>query len=129
MSVARASRQEQASYWREALAGAASTLELPTDKPRPSGRSLAGGAEAFALSRELVAQLESIGHRENASLFMTLAAGLMALLHRYTGQDDILVGTPVPGGAPDETGTRGGGRSTSSYCAHSSPTTRLSALS
>ena len=105
MSVTRESRQEQASYWREVLAEAASTLELPTDKPRPSGRSLADGAEAFALSRELVAQLESIGHRENASLFMTLAAGLMALLHRYTGQDDILVGTPVPGGAPDETGT------------------------
>ena len=58
--------------------------------------------ESFELPKELLKQLNKIGHQEQATLFMTLGAGFMALLHRYTGQDDILVGTPILGPAQAE---------------------------
>jgi amino acid adenylation domain-containing protein len=88
---------EQISHWKEELAGAPTKLELPTDKPRPAVQSFREATETFELPKELLKQLETIGHQEQATLFMTLGAGFMALLHRYTGQDDILVGTPVLG--------------------------------
>ena len=93
---------EQISYWKEELAGAPTKLELPTDKPRPAVQSLRVATETFELPKELLKQLNEIGHQEQATLFMTLGAGFMALLHRYTGQDDILVGTPILGPAHAE---------------------------
>jgi hypothetical protein len=86
---------KQISYWKEELAGAPTRLELPADKPRPALQSFRTATENFALSKELLKQLKSIGAPEQATLFMILAAGFFALLHRYTGQDDILVGTPI----------------------------------
>ena len=95
--------QRQTTYWKEELAGAPTILELPTDRPRPAVQSLHGGTEIFDLPRELLASLKSLGQQEHATLFMTLAAGFTALLYRYTGQDDILVGTPISGRTRSET--------------------------
>lgn len=86
---------EQISYWKEQLAGAPTNLEMPTDRPRPSVQSLRGAAETFELPQDLLKPLETVCHQEQSTFFMILAAGFMAMLHRYTGQDDILVGTPV----------------------------------
>ena len=94
---------EQISFWKEELAGAPTKLELPTDKVRPAVQSFRGATEIFELPTEMLKQLNDIGHQEQATLFMTLGAGFMALLHRYTGQDDILVGTPIFGRTPGQT--------------------------
>jgi amino acid adenylation domain-containing protein len=95
--------QKQISYWKKELAGVPVVLELPTDKPRPAVQSFRGATELFRLPRKLLEQMKSIGRQEQATLFMTLGAGFMALLHRYTGQDDILVGTPISGRTRSET--------------------------
>jgi amino acid adenylation domain-containing protein len=86
---------EQISYWKEELAGAPTRLELPSDKPRPAVQSFREATESFDLPKDLLKQLEPIGQQEQATLFMTLGAAFVALLHRYTGQDDILIGTPI----------------------------------
>ncbi len=95
--------QRQVSYWKEELAGAPFILELPTDKQRPAVQSFRGSTEIFELSKELLERIKSLGRRENATLFMILEASFMALLHRYTGQGDILVGTPITGRTHRET--------------------------
>ncbi len=94
---------EQISYWTEELAGAPTKLELPTNKPRPAVQSFRVATEIFGLPTKLVKQLKDIGDQEQATLFMTLGAGFMALLHRYTAQDDILIGIPVFGQTLGET--------------------------
>jgi thioesterase domain-containing protein/acyl carrier protein len=83
---------ELADYWRKNLDGF-QTLELPTDRPRPVVAGYAGGLERVNLGPELLAGLRELSRREGATLFATVMAGLQALLHRYTGQDDIVVGT------------------------------------
>ncbi len=95
--------QKQVDFWQEALAGAPTILELPTDKPRPAVQSFRGAVEAFELPKELLERLKLLSRQQEATLFMTLAAAFMALLHRYTGQDDILVGTPISGRTRSET--------------------------
>ena len=82
-------------YWREQLAGAPSVLELPTDRARPAVQSFRGGWQPFTVSAEVCAQLKRIGRAEGATLFMTLLAAFKALLYRYTGQEDLVVGTPI----------------------------------
>ena len=94
---------EQISYWKEELAGAPTNLELPTDQPRPAMQSLRGATEIFELPQDLLRPLEDVGRQEQSTLFMILASGFAAMLHRYTGQDDILIGTPVLGRVPGET--------------------------
>jgi amino acid adenylation domain-containing protein/non-ribosomal peptide synthase protein (TIGR01720 family) len=86
----------QVSYWREHLAGAA-TLELPTDRPRPAVQSHRGTRHTFTLGAGLSEGLRELSRREGATLFMTLLAGFQALLSRYSGQEDIVVGTPIAG--------------------------------
>ena len=93
--LAERNARTQISYWKNALAGAPTKLELPTDKARPAIQSFRGAAEFFELPNELLEQMKSLGSQEQATLFMILAAGFTTLLHRYTGQDDILIGTPV----------------------------------
>lgn len=95
--------QRQISYWKEELAGAPPILELPADKPRPAVQSFRGATEIFALPKELLERLKTLGRQEQATLFMILEACFMALLHRYTGQADILVGTPISGRTRSET--------------------------
>jgi amino acid adenylation domain-containing protein len=81
-------------YWRKQLAGAA-TLELPTDRPRPAEIAVRGATQSRHLPPDLVRELRLLSHREGATLFMTLLAAFQALLHRYTGQDDIVLGSCV----------------------------------
>jgi amino acid adenylation domain-containing protein len=95
--------QGQLAYWKEEVAGAPFVLGLPTDKPRPAAQSFRGGMEKFELPKALLERLKSLGIQEQATLFMILEASFAALLHRYTGQDDILVGTPISDRTHSET--------------------------
>jgi amino acid adenylation domain-containing protein/non-ribosomal peptide synthase protein (TIGR01720 family) len=87
----------QLSYWKTQLAGAPAALELPTDRPRPPVFSTRGARLRFALPLELSRALKELSRREGTTLFMTLLAAFDALLYRYAGQGDIVVGTPIAG--------------------------------
>ena len=89
--------EQQLSYWRQQLGGMPAILQLPTDRPRPPVQSAHGATYEFELSGELTAALQELSRRENATLFMTLLAAFQVVLHRYSGQDDIAVGTPIAG--------------------------------
>ncbi|HDQ71832.1 MAG TPA: amino acid adenylation domain-containing protein, partial [Chloroflexi bacterium] len=89
--------ETQVAYWREQLAGAPALLELPTDRPRPPVQSYYGGHQRIELPAELVAGLRDLGRRAGTTLFMTLLAAFQALLSRYTGQRDVVVGSPIAG--------------------------------
>ncbi|HZI20311.1 MAG TPA: non-ribosomal peptide synthase/polyketide synthase [Pyrinomonadaceae bacterium] len=93
----------QLDYWRRELAGAPPLLELPLDRPRPPQQTYRGAAVAFELPEWLSGQLAALSRREGVTLFMTLLAGFQILLSRYSGQDDILVGTPIAGRRQRET--------------------------
>ncbi|MFB1485365.1 amino acid adenylation domain-containing protein, partial [Corallococcus sp. RDP092CA] len=95
-------RQEE-DFWKQKLAGAPQVLELPTDHPRPAVRGNAGALHRFSLSEPLVLRLRALAQQEEASLYMVLLAGWQALLSRYSGQQDISVGTPVAGRTQAET--------------------------
>ena len=86
--------EAQLAYWRGQLAGAA-VLELPTDHPRPAAQSFRGARKELLLGKEMTAALKTLSQREGATLFMVLLAAFQTLLHRYTGQNDISVGTPI----------------------------------
>ncbi|MEH2027051.1 non-ribosomal peptide synthase/polyketide synthase [Nostoc sp.] len=85
----------QLSYWQEQLANAPTFLPLPTDRPRPAVQTFNGANMEFALSVELTQQLTKLSQKQGVTLFMTLLAAYNTLLYRYTGQTDILVGTPI----------------------------------
>jgi amino acid adenylation domain-containing protein len=85
---------EQAAYWRGQLAGAPPKLEVPADHPRPAVQTLRGARHFFDLPAELVAAAETLGREEGATLFMTLLAAFKALLYAWTGQEDLVVGSP-----------------------------------
>jgi amino acid adenylation domain-containing protein len=87
----------QLAYWRKKLAGAPSMLNLPTDRQRSSTPDTRGAAHPFLLPSALLEGLRALGQQEEATLFMTLLAAFQTLLHAYSEQDDILVGTPVAG--------------------------------
>ena len=84
-------------YWRERLRGIPAALELPTDRPRPATFSYKGARQPLALSKELTASLEALGRREGATLYMALLAALQVVLSRWSGQEDIAVGSPIAG--------------------------------
>jgi amino acid adenylation domain-containing protein len=86
---------QQLSYWREQLAGVPPVLELPADRPRPHVQTFRGTSLPFKLSKELSEELKALSRREGVTLYMTLLAVLQTLLRRYSGQDDIAVGTPI----------------------------------
>ncbi|RKI63758.1 non-ribosomal peptide synthetase, partial [Corallococcus sp. AB049A] len=89
--------QKEVDFWRKKLAGAPPVLELPTDRPRPAVRGNAGAVHSFLLPPALAQSLRELAQREGASLYMVLLAGWQALLSRYSGQDDISVGSPIAG--------------------------------
>jgi non-ribosomal peptide synthetase component F len=89
--------EEEIRYWRERLAGAPAVMELPTDRPRPAVQRYVGSSEGMVLSEELTGKLKELSRREGVTLFMTVLAGLQALLSRYSGEEDISVGTPIAG--------------------------------
>jgi amino acid adenylation domain-containing protein len=93
----------QLSYWRKQLADAPGMLELPTDRPRPAASSYRGAALRFALSAELSERLRELARREGVTLHMLLLAAWQTLLMRYTGQEDVVVGSPVAGRTRAET--------------------------
>lgn len=84
----------QLAYWRRQLADLP-TLELLADRRRPMGGTFQGALHWFAVPAPVHAKLRAIGHQHGATLFMTLLAVFQVLLHRYTGQSDIVVGSPI----------------------------------
>ena len=86
---------EQLAYWKEQLADAPTILALPTDRPRPAVQSYRGDVRCFHLPATLHARLTALSQRENVTIFMLLLAAWQTLLHRYSSQEDILVGTPI----------------------------------
>jgi amino acid adenylation domain-containing protein len=82
-------------YWRDQLSGAPPQLELPTDRPRPAVQTYRGGNVPFVLDPSLAARLRELAQRRNMTLFMVLYAGWTILLARLSGQEDVVVGTPV----------------------------------
>jgi amino acid adenylation domain-containing protein len=95
--------QKQLSYWKEQLGGELPVLELPTDRPRPAVQTFRGAREWLVLPEELTSSLMALSQREGATLFITLLAGLKALLNRYSGQEDIIVGSPIANRPQTET--------------------------
>ena len=89
--------QRQLAYWTDKLRGAPPILELPTDHPRPSEQSFRGARLRRLLPLELREQLQQPAKNNNATLFMVLLAAFDVLLARYSGQDDVVVGTPIAG--------------------------------
>ena len=89
--------EKQLSFWKEELRGVPPSLELPTDRPRPAVQTFRGATRTFRLSKQLAESLKELSQKESATLFMTLLAAFQTLLHRYTGQPDILVGSPIAG--------------------------------
>jgi amino acid adenylation domain-containing protein/non-ribosomal peptide synthase protein (TIGR01720 family) len=87
--------QQQLQYWQQQLAGIPALLELPTDRPRPSIQTFHGAQLTFQLSPQQSRELARFSQQEGATLFMTLLATLQTLLYRYTGQEDIVVGTAI----------------------------------
>ena len=88
----------QLAYWTKQLASAPTVLELPSDRPRPSVRSLRKGTHRFALPWALGSSLRELSKRAQATPFMALITMFAILLYRYTGQNDVLIGSPVTGG-------------------------------
>src|SRR5262249_24056685 len=84
-------------YWHHKLAGDLPALSLPTDHPRPRVQTFDGNDLSFALDADRLGALLALGRGRNASLFMGLLAVLKALLFAHTGQEDIIVGTPIAG--------------------------------
>ena len=87
--------EQQLSYWRNQLRGELPVLELPADRPRPAVQTYPGGRATLTLPVELTRAVNALSQRENATLFMTLLAVFKVLLQRYTGQEDIIVGSPI----------------------------------
>jgi amino acid adenylation domain-containing protein len=85
------------SYWQKQLAGELPVLNLPTDKPRPPIKSDRGASIPFRFSPDLTQRLKTLSHTYGTTLYMTLLAAFQVLLYRYTGQEDILVGSPTTG--------------------------------
>ena len=89
--------QRQVRYWKEALAGAAPVLELPTDRVRPAVQSYRGTFHSRELPERLAGQLKELGRERGCTLFMVLMAAFDVLLSRWSGQEDVVVGTPIAG--------------------------------
>ncbi|MFP2911032.1 amino acid adenylation domain-containing protein, partial [Pyxidicoccus sp. 3LFB2] len=89
--------EAQLAWWRKHLEGAPAALELPTDFPRPAVQSFRGAAVPIQLSRPLSDALKALCQKEGVTPFMALLAAYQLLLSRYSGQDDIAVGTPIAG--------------------------------
>jgi amino acid adenylation domain-containing protein/non-ribosomal peptide synthase protein (TIGR01720 family) len=87
--------QAQLTYWQQKLSGSSPLLELPLDRPRPAEQSYQGDHIRMELPIDLCESLRVLSRREGVTLFMTMLAAFLVILHRYTGQDDISVGTAV----------------------------------
>ena len=89
--------EAQLTYWKQQLGGNPPLLELPTDRSRPPLQSFRGACQFLTLSHHLTEALKALSRQEGVTLFMTLLAAFKILLYRYTGQEDLLIGTPIAG--------------------------------
>ncbi len=87
----------QRAYWTKQLADAPRRLELPSDRPRPPVQTFRGNIHTFSISADQAEALKALGRGEGCTLFMTLLAAFGTLLARYSGQHDLLIGSPVAG--------------------------------
>ena len=99
--------QRQLCYWKQQLLGAPAALDLPTDQARPPVQSFRGATVPIHIPSQLVTALSRLGRRHEATLYMVLLAAFNVLLSRYSGQHDIVVGTPVAGRTPEVEGLIG----------------------
>ncbi|HZG41362.1 MAG TPA: amino acid adenylation domain-containing protein, partial [Longimicrobium sp.] len=91
------SLNRQLSYWKERLAGAPKVLDLPTDRPRPAVRTHRGATASAELSGEVLERLRALGRSEGATLYMTLLSAFQVLLSKYSGSEDVVVGSSIAG--------------------------------
>jgi len=96
-TIAGAEGERLWTYWQEQLADAQPILDLPTDRPRPVVQTYRGASYTLAIDAAMTEGLRHLARAENATLYMTLLAAYQLLLHRYTGQEDILVGSAMAG--------------------------------
>ncbi|HEX7957441.1 MAG TPA: condensation domain-containing protein, partial [Pyrinomonadaceae bacterium] len=94
----------QLEYWRGRLAGAPAVLELPTDRPRPAVQSFRGAYVEVEVGQEVSAGLVALGRHEGVTLYMTLLAAFQVLLSKYSGSEDVVVGSPIAGRTRKEVG-------------------------
>ena len=87
--------QRQLDYWKQQLSGAPASLNLPTDRPRPAVQSYRGSSYPVSLASENLDRVRVFAREHGASLFMVLLAAFQSVLARYSGDEDILVGTPI----------------------------------
>ena len=85
----------QLEYWQNQLAGIPPILELPLDRPRPAKQTFAGSSKSFQLSQELTEKLQALSQRSGTTLYMTVLATFGVLMHRYSRQSDIVIGSPI----------------------------------
>ncbi|QFG00391.1 amino acid adenylation domain-containing protein [Psychrobacillus glaciei] len=85
----------QLAYWKEQLRGELPVLQLPMDRQRPAKQTFNGNKQSIVISTELVQALKALNQKAGTTSFMTLLAAFKVLLHRYSGQNDLLVGTPI----------------------------------
>ena len=95
--------KSQLAYWRRQLANAPSVVAFPTDKARPAVLSQRGAREYLILPAQLYERLKELSRAEGVTLYVTLLAGYMTLLRRYTGLEDVVVGSPIAGRSRIET--------------------------
>jgi len=87
----------QLDFWRARLADAPGALPLPVDRPRPAAQTFAGAMERLAIPPALADALKAAGRREGATFYMTMLAAFATVLHRYSGHDDIVLGSVTSG--------------------------------
>ncbi|MGA9770378.1 MAG: amino acid adenylation domain-containing protein [Blastocatellia bacterium] len=95
--------RKQLDYWKQKLGGRLPVLELPFDHPRQSIRTSDGAAQILQLSESLTDELKTVSRQQGVTLFMTLLSAFGVLLHRYSGQKEILIGTPIANRSFEET--------------------------
>jgi len=99
--------QQSLAYWKKQLSGTLPILQVPTDRPATPGKIPRGGLETILLPAALTAALKNLCKREHATMFVLCLAAFKTLLHHYTGQEDVLVGSPVANRTPETEGTVG----------------------
>jgi amino acid adenylation domain-containing protein len=87
--------EQQLSYWKQQLQDLPPILELPTDRPRPPIQSYRGASQSVILPKGLSEALKAVAQQESVTLYMMLLAAFVTLLYRYTGQDDLTIGSPI----------------------------------
>lgn len=94
--------QESKKYWTEMFKDGIPVLELPIDKERPAIKTFAGKRVHFSIESEMAERLEKFAQKNSATMYMTLLSAWYVLLQRYSGQEDIVIGSPVAGRTTDE---------------------------